>query len=227
MPVVDIHHAADLVNTDSNGIAGQTIHNYLNDLADGTAAPGGGSAAALAGALAAALCAMAAKLTLKRLSDPELCRRMNDAVMDADTLVDILMSLADQDVHAYTRVMAAYRLPADSEDNRRIRSEAVQSALHTATTVPMELLYALSEAVHPLRIVLDHGNIHCRDDVGVALRLLRCAAQSASANIRANLKQLSDPRIVSEIQNTYVGISDEVTKSMADLNRRYFEEDAP
>lgn len=225
--MADVNHVTDVANNNSGGIAGQTVAEYLRALSAGSAAPGGGSAAALAGALAAALCAMAAKLTLKHLTDPSIRQLMSAAAMDADALVNRLMSFADQDACAYIQVMAAYRLPGDSEGDRRSRSSAIQSALQTATAVPMETLQALSDTVHPLQIVLDNGNIHCRDDAGVALRLLRCAAQSTAANIRANLKLLSGHYPASEIQNTFIRISSEITKCLVDLNHRHFEEDTP
>lgn len=225
--MADASHVTDIANKSSGGVAGQTVAEYLRALSAGSAAPGGGSAAALAGALGAALCAMAARLTLKRLAAPSIRQPMSAAAMDADALVNRLMSLADRDAQAYTQVMAAYRLPGDFEDDRRNRSNAIQSALQTATAVPMETLQALSDAVHPLQIVLDNGNIHCRDDVGAALRLLRCAAQSTAANIRANLKLLSGHCPASEIQKTFIRISSEITKCLADLNHRYFEDDTP
>jgi formiminotetrahydrofolate cyclodeaminase len=225
--MADVNHVTDIANKNSGGVAGQTVAEYLRALSAGSAAPGGGSAAAFAGALAAALCAMAAKLTLKRLTDPSIRQPMSAAAMDADALVNRLMLLADQDACAYVQVMAAYRLPGDSEGDRRSRSSAIQSALQTATAVPMETLQALSDTVHPLQIVLDNGNIHCQDDAGVALRLLRCAAQSTAANIRANLKLLSGHYPASEIQNTFIRISSEITKCLADLNHRYFEDDTP
>lgn len=225
--MADVNHVTDVANKNSGGVAGQTVAEYLRALSAGSAAPGGGSAAALAGSLAAALCAMAAKLTLKRLTDPSIRQPMSAAAMDADALVNRLMSLADRDAHAYTQVMAAYRLPGDSEGDRRSRSSAIQSALQTATAVPMETLQALSDMVHPLQTVLDNGNSHCRDDAGVALRLLRCAAQSTAANIRANLKLLSGYYPASEIQNTFIRISSEITKCLVDLNHRYFEDGTP
>src|SRR5581483_120286 len=92
-----------------------SIADFLDQLASASPAPGGGSAAALAGALGAALVAMVCRLTIGRKNYQHLDQEFEKILTRADDLRADLMRLMDEDAEAYSHVMEAYQLPKESE----------------------------------------------------------------------------------------------------------------
>jgi formiminotetrahydrofolate cyclodeaminase len=72
------------------------------------------------------------------------------------------------------------------------RSRAIQDGLRAATVVPLETLRACAIAIDHGRAVASHGNRSASSDVGVAIGLLKAAADGAAANVRINLASLKD-----------------------------------
>jgi len=94
--------------------------------------------------------------------------------------------------HHGRAVMAAYRLPKASDEEKAARTRAIQAALRGATEIPLETLRACAHALEHARVVADCGNRSAESDVGVAFGLLRAAANGAAANVRSNLGGLKD-----------------------------------
>jgi glutamate formiminotransferase/formiminotetrahydrofolate cyclodeaminase len=67
-------------------LSNRTVKAFLDELASGSPAPGGGSTAAMAGALCAALCGMVARLTFGREKLRDSWPAMAEAVAEADRL---------------------------------------------------------------------------------------------------------------------------------------------
>jgi formiminotetrahydrofolate cyclodeaminase len=103
-----------------------------------------------------------------------------------------LMQLADADTQAFNDVMAAYRLAKSTDDEKAARTRAIQAALRHATEVPLDTLRACADALAHSGTVVEHGNASAASDAGVAIGLLKAAAEGAAANVRINLTGLKD-----------------------------------
>ncbi len=169
-----------------------SLARFIELLASGSPTPGGGSAAALAGALCAALGAMVARLTVGRKKYQDRWAVMEKALAELDELCDRLQGLADQDVEAYNQVMAAFRLPKETEKEKADRDDAVEAAIKAAALAPLETLEALSRLPGPIGTVLTQGNANGLTDAGVAVQLMIAAAKSAAYNVRVNASSLRD-----------------------------------
>jgi len=169
-----------------------SLARFIELLASGSPTPGGGSAAALAGALCAALGAMVARLTVGRKKYQDRWAVMEKALAELDELCDRLQGLADQDVEAYEQVMAAFRLPKETEKEKADRDDAVEAAIKAAALAPLETLEALSRLPGPIGTVLTQGNANGLTDAGVAVQLMIAAAKSAAYNVRVNASSLRD-----------------------------------
>ncbi len=169
-----------------------SLARFIELLASGSPTPGGGSAAALAGALCAALGAMVARLTVGRKKYQDRWAVMEKALAELDELCDRLQGLADQDVEAYNQVMAAFRLPKETEKEKADRDDAVEAAIKAAALAPLETLEALSRLPGPIGTVLTQGNANGLTDAGVAVQLMIAAAKSAAYNVRVNASSLMD-----------------------------------
>jgi formiminotetrahydrofolate cyclodeaminase len=169
-----------------------SVAELLEALASPTPTPGGGTASAITGALGASLLAMVAGLAKsKNNTDQEktALAKARELLMPQTAR---LAALADADAASFDRVMAAYRLPKTSDDEKAARTRAIQSALQGATTVPLDTLRACADALTQARVVAEHGNRSAASDAGVAVGLLRAAAAGAHANVQINLEGIKD-----------------------------------
>ena len=92
-----------------------TRGSFIEQVAAATAAPGGGSVAAHAAALGAGLAEMVAGLTVGKAKYKEVESEMQAILGEARELRNSLTRAVDEDAAAYEAVMAAYRLPKDTE----------------------------------------------------------------------------------------------------------------
>ena len=169
-----------------------TVSQLLAALASPDPTPGGGTAAAIAGAMGTSLLVMVAGLAKSKNNTDEEKAALASASTAIAPITARLTSLADADAASFDAVMAAYRLPKATDDERTARSAAIQSALRGATKIPLDTLRACAAALEHARAVADYGNRSAESDVGVAIGLLKAAAVGAAANVRANLAGLKD-----------------------------------
>ena len=170
----------------------QTVEGWLDALASEAPTPGGGSAAAMNAAVAAALISMVCNLTVGRPRYAEHEQTMIAARGRADGLRKDALALADADARAFGAVTAAYRLPKATEEERRARTQAIQSALVGAADVPLRTA-ALAAAVIGLAAeILPGANVSVISDVAVAASSARAALDAAVLNVEVNTAAMRD-----------------------------------
>lgn len=172
--------------------AEMSVSQLLDALASSEPAPGGGTASAIAGAMGASLLVMVTGLTRSRHETDEDKSALGDAREVLVPLTADLTRLAEADTEAFKAVMAAYRQPKTSDEEKTARSRAIQDALRGATIVPLDTLRACADALAQSLAVARHGNRSAASDAGVAIALLRAAAAGAYANVRINLDSITD-----------------------------------
>ena len=159
-----------------------TLASFLDRLASGEPAPGGGAAAALAGATAAALVAMACRVTARRAPSEALAA----AVGAADDFRHRLMTLMHEDIEAYASVLESRR--ASSEQ----RAPLVQAAMQRATTVPLHTARAAAGVLELSATVLEAVRTSVVGDLGVAVALARAALDASALTAGVNLRELAE-----------------------------------
>lgn len=169
-----------------------TVSQLLEALSSSDPTPGGGTAAAIAAAMGTSLLVMVTGLAKSRTNTDEEKAALARARECLTPLTAHLTQLADADARSFDRVMDAYRLPKGSEPEKAARTTAIQSALHGATTVPLDTLRACADALAHGRVVAQHGNRSAASDAAVAIGLLQAAAAGAHANVRTNLDGIKD-----------------------------------
>jgi formiminotetrahydrofolate cyclodeaminase len=154
--------------------------------------PGGGSAAALAGAVGTSLLAMVAGLPKPRAAQAEDVARLAAAGARCVALSERLTVLIDRDSEAYELVVAGFRLPKGTEEEKAARGTRIQEALRMATETPLDVMRACSEAIGHAAVVAAFGNRHASSDVQVGLELLGAGLRGARLNVDANLGNIKD-----------------------------------
>src|SRR5262249_26460678 len=139
-------------------LVAKTVIELLDAFAAPTPTPGGGSAAALAGAVAAALLEMVASMQKTKNGTAEDRAALDLILPTLTSLRTTLTGLVDRDSASYDAVVAAYKLPKGTDDEKARRKTAIRDAMRGATDVPLETARAASAIVPLARTVAEHGN---------------------------------------------------------------------
>ena len=180
----------------------ETIAAFLRQLAARTPAPGAGAAAALHAAQAAALIAMVARFSDGPRHDAKIVGRVLPA---ADALIPAALGLAEADAMAFETVMAAYRLPRTSPEERQARSRAIGEALGHASGPPADLLALSGRLIGLAEDLLPAANRNLTGDLFAAVASARAAAEIARVLIEANITGVTDPEVTAELAAVVTG----------------------
>jgi formiminotetrahydrofolate cyclodeaminase len=171
-----------------------SIDGFLDRLASGDPTPGGGSAAAIMGAMGAALVSMVCNVSFGKkgceAAEPEL----RNMLVKTEELRGRLTAMVAEDVAAFDSLMASYKLPKSSDEEKARRADTIQSSLKRATVVPLECARACFEVVLLARRAADIGYTHVISDVGVGVAAADAALRSAALNVFINAPALKDSR---------------------------------
>jgi len=177
-------------------IKNQSIQTFLDELASKSATPGGGSAAALMGAQAAALVSMVCHLTIGKPKFAEVEAEMQDVLKKAESLRSKLTDLIQSDIDVFNQLMSKYALPKEAEEEKAIRSAAIQEVLKDATDVPMQCVYACVEVIQLSKVAAEKGNPSAVSDAGAAVMAAYSALKSSALNVYINAGSLKDKAFV-------------------------------
>ena len=164
-----------------------SVHDILVAFRSSDPTPGGGSASALSGAVGASLLAMVATLPKPAAVTIEELERLHAAGAQCAELARRLEELIDRDSEAYNRVVAAYRLPKASDEEKSTRAAKIQAALRVAIEAPLDVMRACSSAIEQAPVIARLGNTNASSDVEVGLELLRAGLKGAQLNVEINL----------------------------------------
>jgi len=182
--------------------------------------PGGGSASALAGAVGASLLAMVAGLPKTRHAAEEDRPPLDEARAALVALRDTLAELVDADTDAYDRVVAAFRLPKATDEEKAARSAAVQAAFRGATETPLAVMRACEQTIRHGGVVAARGNPSASSDVQVGLELAAAGLRGARLNVEINLGSLKDATFVTAVTTEVGELSGAAEAGVADARAR-------
>lgn len=177
-----------------------TVNEFLAAVRSPDPTPGGGSAAALAGAMGASLLAMVAGLPKSRAATEADAARLRAAGERCTALSAELEALIDRDSAAYDMVLAAYRKPKATDDEKAARSAAIQEALRAAIAAPLDVMRACAAAAQQGTAVSELGLASASSDVQVGLALLRAGLQGAKLNVEINLESVTDAGYAAKVR---------------------------
>ena len=162
--------------------------------------PGGGSAAALAGARGASLLARVAGLPKSKAATEEDAARLNAAGARCTELAQTLAGLIDRDSEAYGLVMAAYKRPKGTDEEKAARSAAIQQAFRAAIEAPLDVMRACAAAAEQGVVIAGLGNPSAASDGQVGFELLGAALRGAKMNVETNLDSVKDASYVAAVR---------------------------
>ena len=169
-----------------------TVRSFANLLGSDAPAPGGGSAAALAGSLGAALSAMVSALTLGRKKYAEYQELAQLGFDRASELKEAFLDAMERDTEVFNSFSAAMGLPKETPEEKAARSAAMQNALVQCIESPLHMMELAFEAMKLTQELLGKTNSNALSDLGVAALMLGTAVQGAWLNVLINLGSLKD-----------------------------------
>jgi glutamate formiminotransferase/formiminotetrahydrofolate cyclodeaminase len=173
-------------------LANRVTFDFIDEVSRDSAAPGGGSVAALSGALGAALSTMVANLSITKSGFEKQQITLANISQKGQNIKDRLIQAIDDDTSAFDKVIKAMRMPKDTEEEKDIRDIEMQRGYQIATLVPLETVKDCKKALeicYDISKIMDEG---MASDVGSGACMANAGAISAAYNVKINIKSIND-----------------------------------
>lgn len=190
----------------------KSLKGYLDELSSSSPTPGGGNVSALCGVLAASLGTMVCNLTIGKKKYADVESEMISLKNKLENFQNEFVKLAQRDNEAFNKVMEAFKLPKESEQEKEIRNSKIEEATIDAAEIPAEVMRKCYDLLPLLKTIADKGNKNSLSDAGVAIALIKTAIQGAYLNVLINCASLNNQTIAEEIRKRANILFEEVDK---------------
>ncbi|WP_372751264.1 glutamate formimidoyltransferase [Labilibaculum sp.] len=165
---------------------------FVEETASESMAPGGGSISAYMGAMGAALGSMVANLSAHKPGWDDRWEEFSDWAEKGKEYHSKLVHLVDEDTNAFNKIMAAIRLPKQTEEEKTARAEAMEEATKFATLVPFQTMELCLGCMDVAKAMAEIGNPNSITDAGVGALAARSGVLGAFMNVKINAADLQD-----------------------------------
>lgn len=189
-----------------------TIKEFIYETASDSPAPGGGSIAALSAASAAALIEMVANLTIGKKGYEESEEEMKELKGVAAEYKEKFINYIDEDSDSFNKIMDAFKMPKNTEEEKKARTKVIQEGFKGAATVPLNVAKDAFELLALAEKVVEKGNQNAVTDGAVAAMSARTAVHSALYNVKINLGSIKDEEFVNATKKKIEELESNVNK---------------
>ncbi len=187
-------------------LADLSIDAFNRELGSNSPAPGGGSVAALSGALGAQLVAMVCNLSIGKKGYEEHTSELNEVLGEAESLAASLQQRIDLDTEAFNGVMAAFKMPKESEEEIAARRAAIQAGYKEAVQSPLGIANECLAVMKLTERLPGKSNANALSDLGVASQQAYAGLEGAVMNVRINLPSIKDESFIRGTAATVEGL---------------------
>ena len=171
------------------------LREFANETASESPAPGGGSISAYVGTLGVSLATMVANLSSHKKGWENRWEEFSKWAEKGQLVKDELLRLVDEDTRAFNRIMETFSLPKSTDEEKTIRSQAIQVATQNAIEVPMRVMRLASESFDIIEQMAKKGNPNSVSDAGVGALCARSAVVGAYLNVKINAMGLKEEEL--------------------------------
>ncbi|MDZ7743891.1 MAG: glutamate formimidoyltransferase [Bacteroidota bacterium] len=193
----------------------------LDDFADETAsespAPGGGSISAYVGSLGISLATMVANLSSHKRGWDERWKEFSDWAEKGQAIKDELLHLVDEDTNAFNKIMDAFGMSKSTEEEKKIRKQAIEDASKYAMEVPFKVMQKSYDAFEVIEAMAKIGNPNSVSDAGVGALCARSAIMGAYLNVKINASGLDDKAFVSKLIDEGLKLEEKAVQKEKDI----------
>ncbi|MDP4109275.1 MAG: cyclodeaminase/cyclohydrolase family protein [Bacillota bacterium] len=201
----------------------KSLKDFNSLLKSSEPAPGGGSAAALSGMLGAALTMMVFNLSVNKKAYEALDNKIKqDMAENFEAIVALnsdLACLADEDTKAFNKFMEAMKLPKETDEQKKLREEALQKAGRYALEVPLATAEKCLRILKNQAAIGKYGNKNAVSDIGVGALMALAGLEGAVLNVKINLPGIKDEslkkqteRLIEAYTREGAGLKDEIMR---------------
>lgn len=200
------------------------INEFSQVLASDAPAPGGGSVAALSGALGADLVCMVCSLSSGRSEFAAYEGDIARALEATTSLSRSLLDCVDRDTEAFNGVMAAFKLPKSTDEEKAARREAIQRGYKDAVQSPLRTARECLEVVRIAENLFGKTNSNALSDLAVGAEQAHAGLMGAVMNIRINLPSIKDEGFVAEMRKEADALIREGDATLKRVRERFTED---
>ncbi|MZQ96665.1 MAG: sugar ABC transporter substrate-binding protein [Acidaminobacter sp.] len=190
---------------------------FLDELSSKSPVPGGGGASAYVGAQGMALGMMVGNLTIGKKKYQAFEQDLIELQNKSSLILERLKFLVEEDAKVFLPLSKAYGMAAITDNERKTKDEALQSALIQATLVPLEIARCCCEAIEFHREYAQKGTKLAISDVGVGVIFCMAALQGAKLNVLINTKIMKDQEQKNRIEREVHELAEIGTKSALEI----------
>ncbi len=194
-------------------LAGLSVRGFIEEIANRSTAPGGGSASAAMAAMGAGLGAMVAKLTLGVRKFEDVDPKMRELVPPLHQAAHDLIPMIDADTNAFADYVVALGLPENTDEENRFRKAQLQLGLKKAIEVPLFIMTQGDKAWDAMMGVAQYGNIASRSDLEVGARALEAGIWGAYRTVVNNMDEIDDPEYRKKIMEKADAVRDRAAEN--------------
>ena len=198
-------------------LIGMTLADFADETASESPAPGGGSISAYIGALGISLGTMVANLSSHKKGWDERWEEFSNWAEKGQQIKDELLKLVDEDTNAFNKIMNAFGLPKSSEEEKKMRTQAIQDATKYATEIPFKVMELAFSSMEIIEAMAETGNPNSVSDAGVGALCARSAVMGACLNVKINAKGLTDKKFADDIISRAKAIEEKVMKAETNI----------
>ena len=189
-----------IADANNSPLLDMTLRAFAEETASESPAPGGGSVAAYASTMGVALATMVANLSAHKRGWDDRWAAFSKVAERGIQLQVQLAALVDADTAAFNQIMEAYGLPKATENQQKVRHQAIQDATRHAIEIPMQVARLSMQAMEVASEMAAIGNPNSITDAGVGAMAIRTGVKGAILNARVNLADLEDADFVRRIR---------------------------
>ena len=182
----------------------KTVREFISELGSNSPAPGGGSVAALGASLSSALGAMVFNLTVGKKAYNEYNhedKMLVDKSLEQCLLLEgKFLDLMNKDTEAFLVLMSAFKLPKETEEEKKVRSLKIKEGNQVALEIPLTVAEEAYKIYEYVKIAAKLGNKNAISDAGVSALMLQASIESAVLNVKINLSSIKDEIYKEEIK---------------------------
>lgn len=182
-----------------------TIKVFTDELSSNSPAPGGGSVAALCASISASLASMVFSLTVGKKLYNEYTDDVKNIITSSLEKVNVMktnfLKLMDEDTEVFNEVMAAFKMPKETDEEKKLRSARIQETYVAAMEVPLKTARESEKIFEFLKLAVAYGNPAALSDAGVGALLAMSALEGAILNVKINLGSIKNEKLVEEVRN--------------------------
>ena len=184
---------------DGKQLVEMNLKDFVHETASESPAPGGGSISSYMGSMGAALGTMVANLSAHKRGWDDRWEEFSEWAEKGKYYHDQLLKMVDEDTRAFNKIMDAFKLPKNTDEEKKERKQAIQDATRNAIQVPFDVMKLCYDSMEVMKAMAEIGNPNSVSDAGVGALAATAGIRGAFLNVKINAGGLDDKDYVEKV----------------------------